>query len=205
MKGKKQSSKAKQGINELNLSRRKFIRNTAFTVGAISIIPRHVLGKGFVAPSDKVNLGFIGLGKQSRGLAARFVQNTNAQIIASCDVWTTKNAWFKDHVEKVYAEHRNQSGYNSVNTYLEYKELLDQTEIDAVVVATPDHWHALQSIDAMKAGKDVFCEKPLTHTLKEGKEMVKWAKKTGKIVQTGSMQRSWDNFRKLVNWLGTVI
>ncbi|MFC2147878.1 Gfo/Idh/MocA family protein [Bacteroidota bacterium] len=196
MKGKKLSSKAKQGINELNLSRRKFIRNTAFTLGAISIIPRHVLGKGFIAPSDKVNLGFIGLGKQSRGLAARFVQNTNAQIIASCDVWTTKNAWFKNHVEKVYAEHRNQSGYNSVNTYLEYKELLDQKEIDAVVVATPDHWHALQSIDAMKAGKDVFCEKPLTHTLKEGKEMVKWAKKTGKIVQTGSMQRSWDNFRK---------
>ena len=196
MKGKKLSSKAKQGINELNLSRRKFIRNTAFTVGAISIIPRHVLGKGFIAPSDKVNLGFIGLGKQSRGLAARFVQNTNAQIIASCDVWTTKNAWFKDHVEKVYAEHRNQSNYNSVNTYLEYRELLDRQEIDAVVVATPDHWHALQSIDAMKAGKDVFCEKPLTHTLKEGKEMVKWAKKTGKIVQTGSMQRSWDNFRK---------
>ncbi|MGB5430560.1 Gfo/Idh/MocA family protein, partial [Eudoraea sp.] len=173
-----------------------FIRNSAFTLGAISIIPRHVLGRGFVAPNDKVNLGFIGLGKQSRGLAARFVQNTNAQIIASCDVWTTKNAWFKDHVEKVYAEHRNQSGYNSVNTFLEYKELLDQTEIDAVIVATPDHWHALQSIDAMKAGKDVFCEKPLTHTLKEGKEMVKWAKKTGKIVQTGSMQRSWDNFRK---------
>ena len=196
MTTKKLSSNFNEDNNKSKLTRRRFIRNSAFTLGAISIIPRHVLGKGFVAPSDKVNLGFIGLGKQSRGLAARFVQNTNAQIIASCDVWTTKNAWFKDHVEKVYAEHRNQSGYNSVNTFLEYKELLDQTEIDAVIVATPDHWHALQSIDAMKAGKDVFCEKPLTHTLKEGKEMVKWAKKTGKIVQTGSMQRSWDNFRK---------
>ncbi|MGB5359085.1 MAG: Gfo/Idh/MocA family oxidoreductase [Eudoraea sp.] len=196
MTTKKLSSNFKEDSNKSKLTRRRFIRNSAFTLGAISIIPRHVLGRGFVAPNDKVNLGFIGLGKQSRGLAARFVQNTNAQIIASCDVWTTKNAWFKDHVEKVYAEHRNQSGYNSVNTFLEYKELLDQTEIDAVIVATPDHWHALQSIDAMKAGKDVFCEKPLTHTLKEGKEMVKWAKKTGKIVQTGSMQRSWDNFRK---------
>ncbi|MGB5229407.1 MAG: Gfo/Idh/MocA family oxidoreductase [Eudoraea sp.] len=196
MTTKKLSSNFNEDNNKSKLTRRRFIRNSAFTLGAISIIPRHVLGKGFVAPSDKVNLGFIGLGKQSRGLAARFVQNTNAQIIASCDVWTTKNAWFKDHVEKVYAEHRNQSGYSSVNTFLEYKELLDQTEIDAVIVATPDHWHALQSIDAMKAGKDVFCEKPLTHTLKEGKEMVKWAKKTGKIVQTGSMQRSWDNFRK---------
>ncbi|MGB5388048.1 MAG: Gfo/Idh/MocA family oxidoreductase [Eudoraea sp.] len=196
MTTKKLSSNFNEDNNKSKLTRRRFIRNSAFTLGAISIIPRHVLGKGFVAPSDKVNLGFIGLGKQSRGLAARFVQNTNAQIIASCDVWTTKNAWFKDHVEKVYAEHRNQSGYSSVNTFLEYKELLDQTEIDAVIVATPDHWHALQSIDAMKAGKDVFCEKPLTHTLKEGKEMVKWAKKTGKIVQTGSIQRSWDNFRK---------
>ena len=78
MKSKKINSHVKRKSNELNLTRRKFIRNTAFTLGAISIIPRHVLGKGFVAPSDKVNLGFIGLGKQSRGLAARFVENTNA-------------------------------------------------------------------------------------------------------------------------------
>jgi len=182
MKGKKLNSKSIGEHKESNLTRRKFIRNSALTLGAISIVPRHVLGKGFVAPSDKVNLGFIGLGKQSRGLASRFVENTNAQIVAGCDVWTTKNAWFKGHVEKVYAEHRNQSNYNSISTYLEYKELLDQPEIDAVVIATPDHWHAMQSIDAMKSGKDVFCEKPLTHTLKEGSDMFKWAKKTCEIV-----------------------
>ncbi|WP_297795946.1 Gfo/Idh/MocA family oxidoreductase [uncultured Eudoraea sp.] len=196
MKTQKPNTRDTQERKETSLSRRKFIRNSSVALGAISIIPRHVLGRGFIAPSDKVNLGFIGLGKQSRGLSSRFVEHTNAQIIACCDVWSTKNAWFKQQVEKVYAEHRNQSNYNSVNTYLEYKELLDQSEIDAVVIATPDHWHALQSIDAMKSGKDVFCEKPLTHTLKEGSEMVKWANKTGKIVQTGSMQRSWDNFRK---------
>lgn len=179
-----------------NQSRRSFIKRSALAVSAFSIVPRHVLGRGFVAPNDKIQLGFIGLGKQSRGLASRFVENTKAQIIAGSDVWSTKMDWFSSHVEQLYSKHRGVTNYKGIQSYLDYKELLELREVDAVIVASPDHWHALHSIDAMEAGKDVFCEKPLSHTLQEGIDMVKVAKSTGSIVQTGSMQRSWDTFRR---------
>ena len=137
-------------------SRRNFIRNTTLSLGAISIIPRHVLGKGFTAPSDKINLGFIGLGKQSAGLANRFAVHTAAQIVAGCDVWTTKTQWFKQHVQAAYARQRKQKDYDGVTVYKEYKELLNRDDIDAVVIATPDHWHATMAIDAMNMGKDIY-------------------------------------------------
>jgi len=179
-------------------SRRNFIRNTTFAIGGLTIVPRHVLGRGFMAPSDKINLGFIGLGKQSNGLANSFLTHTEAQIVAGCDVWSTKREWFEQLIEKKYAEKRSAQNYKGVQTYLDYNELLERKDIDAVVIVTPDHWHALQAIDAMNAGKDVYCEKPLTHSIAEGVDMVKTAHKTKKIVQTGSMQRSWENFEKAV-------
>jgi len=182
--------------NKRDFSRRKFISTTALTFGAITIVPRHVLGKGFVPPSDKINLGFIGLGKQSGGLAYQFIKTPNAQIIACCDVWETKNKWFQDFVDKAYAEKRSLEKFNSVALFDNYKDLLSQKEIDAVVIATPDHWHGLQAVDAMNAGKDIYCEKPLTHNINEGIAMVNTSQKTGRIVQTGSMQRSSANFRK---------
>jgi predicted dehydrogenase len=178
--------------------RRKFIKRTGLAIGSVTIVPRHVLGRGFTAPNDKINLGFIGLGKQSSGLARFFTENTAAQIIAGSDVWTTKNGWFKKHVEKVYAEKRQKSGYSGVSTTGDYEELLQRPDIDAVIIATPDHWHAIQAIAAMKAGKDVYCEKPMTLTVQEGIDMVKTTKKTGAVLQVGSMQRSWQKFQKAV-------
>ncbi|MCW5517238.1 Gfo/Idh/MocA family oxidoreductase [Muriicola sp. Z0-33] len=179
-----------------NKGRRSFIRNTALSLGAISIIPRHVMGNGYTAPSDKINLGFIGLGKQSAGLANRFASRTTAQIVAGCDVWTTKTQWFRQHVQAVYARQRKQKDYNGVEVYAEYKELLNRDDIDAVVIATPDHWHATMAINAMKKGKDIYLEKPLTHRIAEGIDLVKTVKQTGQILQTGSMQRSDENFRR---------
>lgn len=178
------------------VSRRKFMKRTTLAVGAITIIPRHVLGRGFTPPSDKINLGFIGLGKQSSGLARYFTENTDAQIVAGSDVWTTKNEWFKQHVEKVYADKRKQTGYKGVTTTRDYQALLARPDIDAVIIATPDHWHAIQAIAAMKSGKDVYCEKPMTLTIKEGQDMVKTTRKTGSVLQVGSMQRSWQKFQK---------
>lgn len=179
--------------------RRKFLKRTSLAVGAITILPRHVLGRGFVAPNDKINLGFIGLGKQSAGLARAFTENTNAQIVAGSDVWTTKNAWFKNHVEKVYADKRKQTGYTAVSTTRDYQALLARPDVDAVIIATPDHWHAIQAIAAMQSGKDVYCEKPMTLTVKEGIDMVKTTNKTGAVLQVGSMQRSWQKFQKAVD------
>ncbi|SFF68225.1 Predicted dehydrogenase [Salegentibacter agarivorans] len=177
-------------------SRRKFIRNSSLAFAAIHIIPRHVLGRGFTAPSDRIGLGFIGLGKQSRGLSSSFAKSQDVEIIAGSDVWKTKNDWFKNHVKYQYADRANSSSLGNIQTYLNYKELLERKDIDAVVIATPDHWHGIQSVEAMKAGKDIYCEKPLTHIIKEGREIVDTANKTNRIVQTGSMQRSSNNFRK---------
>lgn len=187
-----------QNLKSAVNSRRNFIKSTSIAVGALSIIPRHVMGRGFLAPSDRINIGFIGLGKQSNGLAKSFLGNSEAQIVAGCDVWSTKREWFQQRIETMYSEKRNIQNYKGIQTYLDYEELLGRNDIDAVVVASPDHWHALHSIDAMNAGKDVFCEKPLTHTISEGRAMIETAKKTKRIVQTGSMQRSWEIFQKAV-------
>ncbi|NJB35222.1 Gfo/Idh/MocA family protein [Croceivirga sp. JEA036] len=176
-------------------TRRGFILKTGLAVGALTIVPRHVLGKGFIAPSDKINIGFIGLGKQSRGLAKGMITN-HAEIIACSDVWTTKNDWFKNHVASSYQEIRNSTKNNSVKSYLNYKEMLMDTAIDAVVIASPDHWHAKHVLDSVKADKDVYCEKPLSHNIAEGRAMVKAVERSDKVLQVGSMQRSWDTFRK---------
>lgn len=92
--------KSELNKNTFQVSRRSFITKTALAAGAVTIVPRHVLGKGFTAPSDKINLGFIGLGKQSRGLAKNFIKN-DAEIIACSDVWTTKNNWLKIMLLKI--------------------------------------------------------------------------------------------------------
>ena len=196
MKKTKKDVETKQSLN-VQLSRRSFISKTALVAGAISIVPRHVLGRGFTAPSDRVNLGYIGLGKQSITLSNAFIANTDeAQIVAGSDVWTTKNEWFKAHVSQLYADKRKQQNYKGLTTTGNYLELFERDDIDAVVIATPDHWHAIQAIGAMESGKHVYCEKPMTLMVQEGIDVVKTVKKTGKVFQTGSMQRSWTSFQK---------
>lgn len=180
----------------MKTNRRTFIRDAALAASALTIIPQHVLRAGTTAPSDRVNIGFIGLGKQSRGLAEHCAKLDGVQIVAGSDVWQGKMDWFRQHVSDMYSEHRGVDGYDGVASYGDYRDLLERPDIDAVIVATPDHWHALQSIDAMRAGKDVYCEKPLTRTIEEGRRMVQAAEETGRIVQTGSMQRSWGQFRR---------
>ena len=190
----KSNGNKKKKFEMTSTTRRSFIRNTTIAVGAIAIIPRHVMGKGFIAPSDRINLGVIGLGMQGNILSGKFLSNTEVQIVAGSDVWDSKRDLFKNNIESLYAEQRNVENYKGVSTHLEYKELIDRTDIDAVIVATPDHWHAIQSIDAMNAGKDVYCEKPLTNTITEGRAIVDAVKRTKTVLQTGSMQRSWAKF-----------
>ncbi len=180
------------------ISRRKFIQRSAAAAAAASIftvIPRYVMGKGFIPPSDKINLGFIGTGKLIHELFPRFAELPEVMILAGCDVHRKKVEWFKGAVEKFYADKTGKTDYVNLVKYELYEELLERQDIDAVVVATPDHWHALASIAAIKAGKDVYCEKPLAHRVKEGRAMVTAARKYDRVVQTGSMQRSWKDFR----------
>ncbi len=177
-------------------SRREFLYRSALASVAFSIIPRHVLGgRDFIPPSDTLTIGFIGTGKLASGYFDNFTSLPGVHLLAASDVDKRKLQHFKQMVDGLYASITSNPSYSDCRTFEDYHELLALREIDAVVVATPDHWHALASIDAMKAGKDVYCEKPLAHTIYEGREMVRTARELGRVVQTGSMQRSWRDFR----------
>lgn len=181
-------------------SRRKFIADSTKAVAAFTIVPRFVLGRGFTAPSDRIVLGFIGTGKQGRILVKYFKDNAKetAVTIAGCDADQQKLALFQDITQKLYADAMGNS-YKGFTGYADFRQLLERKDIDAVVVATPDHWHAVVSIMAANAGKHVYCEKPMAHSVGEGRAMVNAMHKNKVILQTGSMQRSWDKFRTAVN------
>ncbi|MEY3432876.1 MAG: hypothetical protein RL131_812 [Bacteroidota bacterium] len=176
--------------------RRSFIKSSALAAAGFMIVPRHVLGRGFTAPSDMINLGFIGTGKQARGLLNNFKDKAN--IIAGSDVDLNKLHYFHSLLEKYYSQAKRDgknTTFKGFTAYDDYREILQRKDIDAVVISTPDHWHGLHSIESSMAGKHVYCEKPLAHTVEEGRAMVKAARKYKTVFQTGSMQRSWRNFR----------
>ena len=177
-------------------NRRSFVKSSAVAAAGFMIVPRFVLGKGYTAPSDILNLGFIGTGKQARGLLNNF--KAKANIVAGADVDLNKLHYFHSLLEKYYTQARkdgSNSSFKGFTGYDDYREILQRKDIDAVVIATPDHWHATQAIQASNAGKHVYCEKPLAHTVEEGRAMVNAARKNKIVFQTGSMQRSWRNFR----------
>ncbi|MFN6373692.1 MAG: Gfo/Idh/MocA family protein [Chitinophagia bacterium] len=183
-------------MTQHNSKRRSFVKTSAAAAAGFMIVPRFVLGKGYTAPSDMLNLGFIGTGKQARGLLNNFKAKTN--IVAGADVDLNKLHYFHSLLEKYYSQARkdgSNANFKGFTGYDDYREILQRKDIDAVVIATPDHWHAVQAIQASNAGKHVYCEKPLAHTVEEGRAMVNAARKNKIVFQTGSMQRSWRNFR----------
>jgi predicted dehydrogenase len=176
-------------------NRRKFLQQATGASLAFTIVPRFVLGgRGWTAPSDMIQIGFIGTGKQGRGLLNAFADK--ARVVAGSDADAQKLALFRSLTEKAYAGIGAKSGFKGFREYKDFKELLAQKDIDAVVIATPDHWHAVHTVMAAHAGKHVYCEKPLAHSVEEGRAMVSAMKNNKRILQTGSMQRSWENFRK---------
>ena len=169
------------------MNRRQFLKKTGIAASAAAfptIITSQALGApGVPAASERLRLGFIGV--RNRGM-----QNLNPMIqhtAAVCDVDRNVLALAKYQAEKKLGR--------EVAAYSDYREMLESPEIDAVVISTPDHWHALQTVHACEAGKDVYCEKPLSLTIDEGRRMVRAARRYDRIVQTGSQQRSDDNFR----------
>lgn len=178
-------------------NRREFLKQSFLGLASISIVPSYVLGGACgKAPSDKITMGFIGTGKQSFGLGSAFLNLDDIKMIAACDVDSVKVGKFKEMVNKHYAEVTENPSYDSCDMYAEYNDLIARDDIDAVVICLPDHWHAIPSIQALKLGKDVYCEKPLSHTIEEGRAMVKATRDNKRVFQTGNMQRSWGNFRK---------
>jgi predicted dehydrogenase len=187
----KHSSETASGI-----SRKKFLGNFALAAAGISIVPRHVLGgSGYTAPSDRIHLGYIGTGRQARGgLSGWFLNRDDVLVVAGCDVDSLKLEAFVNRVNSHYAEETGRSGYNDCQGYSDFRELLSRDDIDAVVIATPDHWHGVQGVMALDAGKDVYCEKPVSLTIKEGRAMAEAARRNERVFQTGSQQRSGEGF-----------
>lgn len=178
------------------MKRRTFIQQSALASTAFSIIPSHVLGFSGTAPNDKIRIGFIGAGKQGRGLMNGFIRYDQAEVVAISEVDSIKSAAFKTSFEK--GIFRAQQKKATLDIIPDYRELLKRTDIDAVVIATPDHWHAQMAVDAAKVKKDIYCEKPLSSTVAEGRAMADAARKYGVVFQTGSMQRSSFRFRQAV-------
>src|SRR3546814_879096 len=175
------------------MKRRTFLQSSLATAALFSIVLRRVLGRGFVAPSDQITLGVIGTGKQSHGLTSQFIKLDECRVIAACDVYKGKLDRFIRETDRRYADKLHNTYYRSTKGFADYHDLLEK--VDAVIIVTPDHWHALPAIQAMEAGKDVYCEKPLSHTVEEGRAMVEAARRHQQILQTGSMQRSREGFR----------
>lgn len=165
-------------------SRRGFLQSTA-AIG----LGAWVVRSGFASapPSERIRLGFIGVGNQGTNNLKAFLGKKNAVVTAVCDVDKERVGKAKELVESKYK--------SNCASFSDFRSLLDSKDIDAVVITTPDHWHALPTIHACQAGKDVYCEKPLTLFINEGKAMLAAARKHERIVQTGSQQRSDDRFR----------
>ncbi|MEX0982664.1 MAG: Gfo/Idh/MocA family oxidoreductase [Bacteroidales bacterium] len=168
-------------------SRRAFLGTTLAGVAGLTLIP----GCGISAPSDTLRLGFIGLGRQTMFLAGSFMKIKGVKVVAGSDVYGIKKERFAARVKAYYEEIGEKS---DVKTYDNYKDLLNRKDIDAVVIASPDHWHYHMATDAISAGKDVYLEKPLTFTIAEGQKLVKAVRSADAILAVGSQQRSDDGF-----------
>jgi predicted dehydrogenase len=175
-------------------SRRSFLKATLAAGVAPLILPSHIWSAE-TKPNDRLTLGFIGCGIQSRGLLGGFLGKSETQTVAACDVDTTRRENHKKIVEEKYAKDANTPKYKGCDTYRDFRDVLARKDIDAVVIATPDHWHALTAIAAANAGKDIYCEKPLTETNHEAWALVDAVRKNNRVFQTGSMQRSMREFR----------
>jgi predicted dehydrogenase len=163
-------------------TRREFIQNTAIAAAGAVLAPGRVLGA-----NDRVRLGVIGSGARGTLDMLEFLKNPGVEIAAVCDVWDEIRA-------KCVAE--IQTKPKELKEYVDYRALLDRKDIDAVLIATPDHWHMQVCVDACHAGKDVYIEKPLTFAVAEGQEMIKAARLHNRVVQCGMQQRSGEHYRE---------
>lgn len=185
------------------MKRREFVSNMVKGMAAVgfpTIIPASAIGRdGKVAPSNRVTMASIGLGTQGTSNTRNFVSDPRVQLVALCDVNNSKG-------KQYYGYQNNETKglqyaltlFKGVDTYNDFREVLARPDIDAITTATPDHWHAVIAQSCVAAGKDVFGEKPLTRTIREGKALRDMVLNSGCIWQTGSWQRSLPNFVQAV-------
>jgi len=202
------------------LKRRTLLKQVGGLLAAPWIVPGGALGAGRqVPPSERVTVGLIGAGMMGRAHLRRMVNNPDARILAVCDVdqWRLKDA--QGMVHAAYGAEQKGGTYKGCAAYADFRELLARPDIDAVLIATGDRWHAVQTVMAAKAGKDIYCEKPISLTIHESRAMVDAVRRYDRVFQGGFQQRSVRDFQIAVqlihsgrlgwlkniycNWVGT--
>jgi myo-inositol 2-dehydrogenase / D-chiro-inositol 1-dehydrogenase len=190
-----------QKIKNRSISRRQFVdtsvKATLFSAVALkgfpTIVPASVIGKN--PPSDKINIGWIGCGRQGTGDIFATMGFDTAMVVAVADVDSKRATLGKQNIENFYSRKTGNSNFVSVKSYADYKELLLNKSIDAVMITTPDHWHSQPAIEAALAGKDIYLEKPTSLTIVEGRLLSNVVRKQKVILQVGTQQRSSAQFR----------
>lgn len=189
-------------INNLPASRRDFLRSSSVAAAAVAapyFVPASVFGAS--APSNRLNVGFIGTGNQGFLDLKLFMKQKDCRVVAVCDVNRGSGGYkneddvrglmpAKELVEGTYAEAKRSGEYKGCDTYNDFREVLGRDDIDAVAIVTPDHWHDVMGIAAAKAGKDIYGEKPLGTTIAGQRAMVKAVRENNRVFQTGSHERS---------------
>lgn len=187
-----------------SLCRRRFLTRTAAGVsGALAapwIVPASALGRnGLVPPSERITMGFIGVGTQGSGhllggawtyVAGGYAGRKDVQVLAVCDVWRDRRERACQRVNDHYSEVLTPGSFKPCRAYTDFRQVLDRPDIDAVLIATPAHWHATMAVMAAEAGKDIYCEKPSAVTIDEGKAMLAAVRHYGRVYQAGTQQRS---------------
>jgi len=161
------------------IKRRDFLKLSLTSVAAFTIIPRHVLGgKGFIPPSDQLTKAIIGVGGMGRG----HIRYQGAKLLAICDV------------DREHLKLAQEICESNVDSYTDYREVLQRSDIDIIHIVTPPHWHGIMTVEAAQAGKDIWCEKPMTRTIGEGKKVVQAVQQNGSIFRLNTWFRFADSF-----------
>lgn len=180
---------------EKDISRREFLRLSALGLTGLTILPSWAINGVKIAPSDRVVLGFVGLGQQGLSDFYSFSSCPGVQVAACCDVDSLKRERFRRRV----ANWQKEIGVpERCDMYEFYEEMLNRKDIDAIEIATPDHWHALVAIHSAQSGKDVYCQKPLAYTVTEGLAIQRAVRDNNRVLQMGSQQRSSKEFQTAI-------
>ena len=180
------------------LTRRDFLKSSLVTsMGAALVWPEIVPSSVFAAnaPGSRITVGCIGVGRMGLGDMREILGFDQAQVVAVCDVDSKRVEHARQTVEDHYGRYNKNGTYTGCASYRDFRDLLDSDDIDAVLICTPDHWHAMPAVAAAKARKDIFLEKPLTRTIQEGRVLSDTVRRYSRVLQVGSQQRSDSRFR----------
>jgi predicted dehydrogenase len=183
-----------------SLSRRAFLRRTAAAAAGAAVFPMITPGRalgldGAVSAGNRITVGLIGMGRMMENHIGPFLDDAECQVLALCDVERNRLEYHAARVNAHYTRANGGGSYSACDVYGDFRTLCARPDIDAVLIAVPDHWHVLIAIEALKNGKDVYLEKPLSLTVNEGKALRAAVRRYGRILQTGSQQRSDTAFR----------